>query len=506
MLQEQDRQKLDSIVQQMVANNESDQNIQMVVGDFKTKYDKPRIFQSSGNVSPVFGGAEPNADLAIGVGQSLGSTLDTLSKGGQFITNKTGRLFGLKERPYVGLGDIAGKKDLLTPKNEVQQAGKTMGDIGQFFIPGGAEKQAITSIDKAIDATKFTERFGPEAAQVAKRIFKTIASGAVTGASTAGITALEGGDAKTAGVVGGIAGALGKAASIFGPEISQSIAKSSLRLSPATEAKVGAKAEKAAKFISENNLSVNPSKSYKQLVDINTKLEDAMKASVGNDVKVSKKILLEEISRIPEQYKNQPAIYQEVVNDVNKAIKTINDTQDNYIALDSLLSGKRSYGKSAFGKATAQVKGSLVLSEGDYALEQAYENTLEGAMTMSKKSIKIPDSLKSYFGGRTEVSLPEFNKVYSNAINAKKFTNIAQFKNDTGLVGRFFGLWAGSAVGETLLPGLAGKIGGGAMGEIVANRASTAGRQIFNVLPKLTEKTAVPAAKAGLGSIFKSNQ
>lgn len=37
-LKEQDRKKLDSIVQQMVQNGESDQNIQLVVNDFKNKY------------------------------------------------------------------------------------------------------------------------------------------------------------------------------------------------------------------------------------------------------------------------------------------------------------------------------------------------------------------------------------------------------------------------------------------------------------------------------------
>lgn len=41
MLSEQNRQKLDSIVSQMVNNNESDEDIQTVVNDFKSKYDIP---------------------------------------------------------------------------------------------------------------------------------------------------------------------------------------------------------------------------------------------------------------------------------------------------------------------------------------------------------------------------------------------------------------------------------------------------------------------------------
>lgn len=52
MLQEQDRSKLDGIVQQMQSNNESDDYIQNVVNDFKSKYDKPSpegFLQQTGN-------------------------------------------------------------------------------------------------------------------------------------------------------------------------------------------------------------------------------------------------------------------------------------------------------------------------------------------------------------------------------------------------------------------------------------------------------------------------
>jgi len=52
MLTEQHRTKLDGIVQQMVANGESDENIRFVVGDFKSKYDKP--------AAPVLGISEPS--------------------------------------------------------------------------------------------------------------------------------------------------------------------------------------------------------------------------------------------------------------------------------------------------------------------------------------------------------------------------------------------------------------------------------------------------------------
>ncbi len=59
ILSEQDRQKLDGIVQQMIDNNESDEDIQFVVNDFKNKYGanhstpKPTPTSEPENIEPV---------------------------------------------------------------------------------------------------------------------------------------------------------------------------------------------------------------------------------------------------------------------------------------------------------------------------------------------------------------------------------------------------------------------------------------------------------------------
>ena len=42
ILLEEDRTRLDGIVQQMINNNESEDNIQFVVNDFKSKYGKKK--------------------------------------------------------------------------------------------------------------------------------------------------------------------------------------------------------------------------------------------------------------------------------------------------------------------------------------------------------------------------------------------------------------------------------------------------------------------------------
>jgi hypothetical protein len=107
MLQEQDRQKLDGIVQQMTANNEPDQNIQAVVGDFKQKYSNPTNDQQAptqGGISGYIGqiaampgkigrdynartqGAVQAQDKSISGQQSTASgALQTIGEGAGFV-------------------------------------------------------------------------------------------------------------------------------------------------------------------------------------------------------------------------------------------------------------------------------------------------------------------------------------------------------------------------------------------------------------------------------------
>src|SRR3990167_4500503 len=79
MLQEQRRQQLDNIVQQMVANQEVDSDIQAVVNDFKSKYsqeEKPKreqgLFERIGGKIGEFVGETTGV---TGTGQAIGASL-----------------------------------------------------------------------------------------------------------------------------------------------------------------------------------------------------------------------------------------------------------------------------------------------------------------------------------------------------------------------------------------------------------------------------------------------
>ena len=148
--------------------------------------------QQAENLHPTFNPeAKPNADLAIGVAKSGGTFLDTLSKGGQFIANKVGGLFGMKEKPYVGMGDIVNKPDLMTPKNEIQQAGKTMGDVLQFLAPSSKTVQAEKLIQGGIQGLSWGIKYG-KAGNMAAKVLELASRSGIEATTFAGLTALQG--------------------------------------------------------------------------------------------------------------------------------------------------------------------------------------------------------------------------------------------------------------------------------------------------------------------------
>jgi len=512
-LTEPQRQQLDGIVHQMTLNGEPEHAIQFVVSDFKSKYGTP-INQPTQSITPL--GTSPVASVISGVAKSGLNILKSASSIGEKVLRTpvdlaSGKSLGQSWNAPTSAeklqSTVEQKKNvapgtLLKGANPIENTAKTATDVAGFFVPGGLEKGAITKVDEALNTPKLIEAFGEHGANIVKNILKVATGGATAGTSIAGVSALEGGnaqDVKNAGLWGGMAGAASKVIGLAAPKLMKSLAESSFKLTPTMAAKATAKVEGAAKFVGDNGLSMNPVNQYKQLTDITVGLENSLQSSLPKNIGVAPEKLISELNKIPEQFKNEPAIYKQVKKSAEDAITTINETHPTNISLSELLSGKRSYGISAFGKTSPIAKATGVISEGDYAIEKAYQNTLENSLAKTNNNIKLSPAIQKYFGGKTEVSLNEFNKVYSQAINAKKFANLAQVKNDSHLVGRLFGLWAGESVGNAIAPGLGGKILGGMTGEILSNKLPTAARSTAATLIKQSPKL-VPAAKIGVGA------
>lgn len=432
-------------------------------------------------------------DLAIGTLKSVGQSVVGVSQMGQ----KIGHAIGIKG---PGQDIPIQTPEWLKASNVTQQIGKTIGDVAQFFIPGTGEEKAMASLDKLVDAVKFSERFGPEAGNALSGILKVINHGIVTGASTAAVTAAQsGGDVDKiveAGEIGFLAGATGKVFENVAPGLTKAIAKSNLRLTAGQETKLATQADKASTFISKNKIWGTPTSQFNKVEKITDSFEDVVQQTFKEGT-ADKQTLLGYLNEIPKRFEDDPAKYQKVLNDVESAKDIINQTKGDQIPLMEILKGKRSYAGSAYDRT-----GNLLLKDSKFAIQDAYYKTLEDHMAIQFGSgenvVFLPEGVRKYFGGKSEVPLREFMSEYSSAVNASKFLDIAKNKSDVGFVGKAITALATALAMKGLGP--AGEMIGGYAGAEAASRGGTLVKSGFGRAAASGETTIPFAAKTYLGT------
>ncbi len=429
------------------------------------------LLQSAGDVAgSAFNGAgEFAGHVATGVAKSA---IDT--------AHGIGNLVGLKPSAFgQNLLNAAESTDQGTVGKSV---GEAAGNIAQFVSLGGMEESAVAKAGGLVNRIKGLFGITGKAGKIVSGVGDVAARALATGASTGAVTAAQTGDlnqAQNAGVVGAVTGGLGQTLESFGSGISAALQKSGFKLTPMAEAKAATKAQNAAEFMANNKILGSSSNKFAKLDNINNQLENTLQNSLPQKLQINKDAIGSYINQSMDALKrSDPAVYTSAKNDVKDALNILKSKNPGSTSIDlgEALSSKRSYGKQAFKQ--SKIFDPKVVSEGSYAVEQAYQKAIEDVAGSTNVPIKVPDNLKQMFGGQSQVSLPQFNKVYSNAISAKNFTKIAQYKKDSGLFGRLFGLWAGEAAGQVVMPGLGGKIVGGAMGEVASTHLPSAMRNV----------------------------
>ena len=481
----------------------------------------PQSLQTSSQNQPPDGGFLNLKNVALGADKQIASLPFTIAGAGKGIASAVGDAAGMI--PGVG-GAI---KKFLQPSTQVtipqalqlqgggQQIGSTAAQIAEFFLPGGAEKSAGQGADaliNSLDFSKIADTLGEKAPDIIKGILKVGSQAAISAASMAGVEGAQGGtgtQVAQAGAVGGIAGGLGKALEEFGSPIMKALNKSDFKLSPMQEAKATQKVDAAAQFETDNKILGSNATKYTKLKSLTDDLETTLQNSLPENGGIPTKDIVSSLnSRIEGLRSSDPAIYKAARTDANDAVGLLQEQggDKGVISYQDALSGKRSYGQQAFKASKFATKDPKVTAEGAYAVEQAYQSSIESNMERISGSVDVPKNLQSYFGGQSKVDLPTFNKVYSNAITARNLNFTAQFKNDSGLMGRLFGLWAGEALGQAVSPGLAGKIIGGAAGEIGSQALPGAIRNISERALSTSGSTLEGAAKVGFPLLNPQNQ
>ncbi len=436
--------------------------------------------------------------------QVLGLPWDAAQLGAK-IGNELAKIPGLG---YLK-SDAPQTPQALQPEGMGEQIGNLGAQVGEFFIPGGAEEKATKALDDALTGVNIAEKIGlsGKSADLLNTALRVVGKGLITSGSMGAVTAVQTGGDKNQTIgsaeLGFGAGALGKIVETISPGIAKAFQKADFKLSPQQEAKAAEKAEAAAQFMTNNKILGSETTKYTKLDALNGQLEETLQKSVP-DLNVKKSDIISSIDSNVESLRTKdPAVYSAARTDANEAIKTLQGDGKPSITTEQTLAGKRSWGSRAFNTTKYATKDPRVTSEGAYAVELAYQKAFSDSLDRVGGTISIPPELQSYFGGQSEVDLKSFNKVYSDAITSKNLTFMAQSKKDSGLMGRLFGLWAGETLGQTISPGLGGKIIGGAAGEMASTHLPGVVRNVGERLAN--HPNIVPNTAKGFRGLLNKN-
>jgi flagellin-specific chaperone FliS len=224
MLQEQDRLKLDGIVSQMIANNESEDNIQFVVNDFKQKYSALQATTEAQAKPFALPGQETAQALATGVGKGIVSTVRGLANIGKSITGLTGIKEAVNTEPI-----LTSLYDVSRPVGTAENIGYGTEKIAEFLLPSTKVAGAVKAVQTGVKGTGLVSGLARAGIKVAGE-----------GVSTGAISTVQQGevndDVKTNAIAGSLFSAggslLGKAisgAGKVGQKIQQTVIKPSAR-------------------------------------------------------------------------------------------------------------------------------------------------------------------------------------------------------------------------------------------------------------------------------------
>lgn len=216
-LSEQRRKQLDSIVKDMVSNKEKDATIQFVVDDFKKKYESENLKPLAEVAQPekdswykkgIKKGLQAEKETITGFGKGVLSTVRGLSSVGEGILKGVGRILtpkSMEDKLGFSKTEQSSAQELIPEEmtranTGYETLGKTVEQVGEFFIPAGKVAKADKAIDLMIAGSKLSK-----GAKIASKI--ATAAG-LQGASAAGVTLAQTGDKEKAVKAGLTAGAI----------------------------------------------------------------------------------------------------------------------------------------------------------------------------------------------------------------------------------------------------------------------------------------------------------
>lgn len=213
-------------------------------------------------------------DAAIGAAKGVGRTAVGL---GRLVHKIPGvsRLAG--EMPADAESQLG-----LDATNTAQRVGQVLEQLAEFLVPAGAGKRAALTVGSKLAKVAGGGRIVQGAAKMAPRV-------AVDAATSAGVTAAQGGDASTAGAVGAAVPVAGKVATAVGRKVASKavpLVRAAIkptvtemkRVAGASAIGIDRQADRLARFIIDNRIT-SPDKAQTIIDDAERELQAVLDAN-----------------------------------------------------------------------------------------------------------------------------------------------------------------------------------------------------------------------------------
>lgn len=455
--------------------------------------------------------------LALGAEKGALTTLNNISKAGQFVLNNTaGRLSnlltgnGFKPTETADLNNYA---DLQT-HGTTEKVGKVLENIGEFFLPTAAEGALGKTFEGGVNALKI----GNTATKVGKFLAQPAAS-ALIGGTQVGFqegsvkSGVEG--AATFGATSAALRGVGILAKAGLEKIQPYLEELNLKATPAKAAKYAAsrveggpsRFEEAVQ-VGTNTPGITPQAKLDSTLSTINKAESSLDSVIQSPAmqEVAGYVPTKQVVKAFEDAAKGSDVTSDVSRQLLKEGQAALERNPDYTPLSFLQDQKKAWGMKGFKE------GGEISNTAKAAFQDVYKGLVEDSLNKVDARIPVPDEMKALFPNSAipnELPVHDFNKLYGAVLDYKKLLKGAMSKSEVGFVKRLAADFVGGLVGHTV-GGPIGAATGAAVADQVARNApisaarTIAGKAATKAAPYMTKRSILVKPISGVLTQSKS--
>ena len=403
------------------------------------------------------------ASRATGLGRAIVHPIDTLKGIGNLIASAVLPKTAGFEGEEVGMdqSQIEGSFQELYPN-----AANTQRAIAKTFLGGATDVTPATPIKESLSRVKDQAIHNPVGFLSDTSLVSQVAGQGLgsIGKLSKSSSLSKAGEGLTA--LGRELNPTVRVSEVLPKSLAIKLEKSNLKLTPTEKRKLGPKYTKTVDYVVKNIPAGTAKGRLNKAGQMAEVAEDAYQDAIKGQAVIPKTQIIDELKKIPEQFKNDLGSYEIAKNRTNAIVEALDD-HPNAIPIETVNLFKRGQWNKSFTD-LGILKSNKEIEK---ALGSAFQKTVEEAAARINTQVIVPEELISAFGAR-KLPIGKYNQQYGQLLSAKDILERVADRNQLGVFGRATAAYAGNQLGRATA-GEPGALIGTAVMEGLANNVAT---------------------------------